>query len=901
MTLLAAPAGFIAGCGGGGGATTTAPSITWATPAPITYGTPLSSTQLDVSGAGAGSIVTYTPPAGTVLPAGVHTLTAVETFLNNNLSATASVSLTVNKATPAITWATPAAVAVGTALTTTQLNATATAPGAAAALPGAFAYTPALGTVMNTAGAQTLSVTFTPADATDYNTATATVSLTVTGTSAGPSYTWKNVQIVAGGYVPGIVMHPRQQGLMYARTDIGGAYRYDASAKQWAPLTDWISRANSSNMGIESVAIDPSDPQRVYLATGLYTETWWSSNGQILTSSDQGNTFTSVQMPFKMGSNDNGRAAGERLAVDPNNGANLFFGSRLNGLWYSPDHGATWSQVTTFPGTVTTSTPGTLDTSGVGIVFELFVKTSEAPGASTQTIYAGVSALGTGTDLQSLYVSKDAGKTWNAVPGAPTGLYLNHGVLSADGAALYFTCGDAVGPYGLNTGAVKKYLLPTTANPAGVWSDITPPRDANHQGGYGAVAIDINHPGVLMVSTLDHYYPVGDDLWRTTNDGTTWYSINAVGANRDGSLSPWIYFGYPSIVNTGNWVTALQIDPFDSNHIVYGTGQTIWSTDNMQASDGSSPAASNWTIDAQGVEEADVLKLISPPSGPAHLLSQMGDICGFQHLDLTRSPVTGMMKNPQCTTGTSIDFAQSNPLVMARVGNGGSIFGGTSADGGTTWKPFAAQPATSAGSGAIAVSADGKTLVWEPSDAPTSWSSNLGATWTTSTGAPAQQPVVSDRINAQTFYVYDGSAGVLWKSIDSGATFTTAQSSLPQYGTLVASSTAAGNLWLSTSAGLYHATAGGLLTPIAGVDSAWNFAEGAPASGSSQPAYYIDGVVGGVDGLYRSVDAGATWIRINDDQHQYGYINTIAADPRVFGRIYLGTSGRGIIYGDSPN
>src|SRR5262249_28309780 len=44
---------------------------------------------------------------------------------------------------------------------------------------------------------------------------------------------------------------------------------------------------------------------------------------------------------------------------------------------------------------------------------------------------------------------------------------------------------------------------------------------------------------------------------------------------------------------------------------------------------------------------------------------------------------------------------------------------------------------------------------------------------------------------------------------------------------------------------------------------------------------------------------GGTWVRINDDQHQWGTANAaIAGDPRVYGRVYIATNGRGIIYGD---
>jgi N-acetylneuraminic acid mutarotase len=148
------------------------PSITWASPASIPYGTALSATQLDASSTVAGSFI-YSPAAGTLLSVGSHTIvvTFSPTDTNDYSSATASVVLKVIKATPMITWPTPAPIKFGTALNGTQLDAT-------SPLAGTFVYSPAAGTVL-AVGSHTLSVKFTPTDTTDYTTATATVTLTV--------------------------------------------------------------------------------------------------------------------------------------------------------------------------------------------------------------------------------------------------------------------------------------------------------------------------------------------------------------------------------------------------------------------------------------------------------------------------------------------------------------------------------------------------------------------------------------------------------------------------------------------------------------------------------------------------------------------------------------------------
>ncbi|WP_308206943.1 beta propeller repeat protein [Actinoallomurus rhizosphaericola] len=115
----------------------------------------------------------------------------------------------------------------------------------------------------------------------------------------------------------------------------------------------------------------------------------------------------------------------------------------------------------------------------------------------------------------------------------------------------------------------------------------------------------------------------------------------------------------------------------------------------------------------------------------------------------------------------------------------------------------------------------------------------------------------------------------------------------------------ASDLWLAGGAsgstyGLWHSTdSGATFTKLSNVQEADNVGFGKAATGKTYPALYVIAKVGGVRGVFRSDDSGATWVRINDDAHQWGNIGAaITGDPRVYGRVSVGTNGRGVIYGD---
>ena len=161
--------------------------------------------------------------------------------------------------------------------------------------------------------------------------------------AAAENYKWDNVAIGGGGFVSGIVTSKSERGVVYARTDVGGAYRYDSQTGRWIALTDWLSQADVGLMGVESLAIDPRNAANLYMLVG--TEYFSGGKTAILRSTDYGKTFTvtDVTSQFKAHGNGMGRGTGERLQVDPGSSNVLFVGTRHNGLFKSVDSGATWS------------------------------------------------------------------------------------------------------------------------------------------------------------------------------------------------------------------------------------------------------------------------------------------------------------------------------------------------------------------------------------------------------------------------------------------------------------------------------------------------------------------------------------------------------------------------------
>lgn len=715
---------------------------------------------------------------------------------------------------------------------------------------------------------------------------------------AADTYTWKNARVDGGGFVPGIVFNRSEKNLAYARTDIGGAYRWVQSTKSWTPLLDSVGWNEWGHTGVVSLASDSVDPDKVYAAVGTYTNSWDPTDGAVLRSADRGASWQKADLPFKLGGNMPGRGMGERLAVDPNRNSVLYLGAPSGkGLWRSTDSGASWSQVTAFPN-VGNYVQDATDTSGYasdnqGIVWVTFDESTGSAGNTTQTIYVGVADKD-----NAVYRSTDGGATWSRLAGQPTGHLAHKGVLDATNGYLYLAYSDKGGPYDGGKGQLWRYATRT-----GTWTDISPVAEADTYYGFSGLTIDRQHPGTVMATAYSSWWP-DTQIFRTTDSGGTWtkawdYASYPNRSNRytmDVSSVPWLTFGAnpspPEQTPKLGWMTeGLEIDPFDSARMMYGTGATVYGTENLSAWD----SGGQFTVKpmVQGLEETAVNDLASAPSG-APLLSALGDIGGFRHTDLTKVP-SMMYTSPNLTSTTSLDYAETSPNTVVRVGNldsGPHI--GFSTDNGANW--FAgSDPSGVTGGGTVAAASDGSRFVWSPEGTGVQYTTGFGTSWSASSGIPSGAVVESDRVDPRTFYGFK--SGKFYVSSDGGATFTASSAGNLPSGDSVrfkALPGSKGDVWLAGGAsdgayGLWHSTDGGAsFTKLSNVEQADTVGFGKAATGASYQTLYTSAKIGGVRGIFRSTDKGVSWTRINDDAHQWGWTGAaITGDPRIYGRVYI--------------
>lgn len=714
------------------------------------------------------------------------------------------------------------------------------------------------------------------------------------GPVANETYQWSPVAIGGGGFITGLSWDKAMRSFV-VRTDVYGAYIWNATANRWIQLVTAASfpaefqTQDGIADGAYEIAVAPSQPQRIYMAI----------KGRIFRSDDGGRHFQLAgggnPFPLKWNANGEFRLGGPYMAVDPGNPDLVLLGAPESGLWRSGDGGHSWQRVGSIPAAENPSRmPGPL------IWFE--------PGSGR--IF--VMAAGHG-----MFVSADHGASFHQLTqqGAQP-MSLRRGTFDRHG-----------GFWGVDDATQSIWTFQ-----AGQWRDVT--RDAHLPGKmYAAVAASPSSDRIVI-------FDQGGLGFQSVDGGRNWTSVSHNAAPGDGD-PPWL-----KAADSAYFATAdIGFDPNRPDRLWVAGGMGVFYAD-------FAPGASvaSWISQTRGIEEL-VANDVIQPNGQSPILG--GWDFGLHVKDRLDQFSTTFGPNERGLISVQqMDWSAAAPGFVitnasdARLSccdeDGNAVMAGYSEDGGRHWTKFATLP-TPPGTrendtrrmsfGSIAVSAgDTDNIVWAPAfnrapfytkDRGRSWSRvQLPGSVGDAYGSFEQmyyqrKTLAADRVAAGVFYLYHagdgGNPGLqgLWRTRDGGERWSRAFSGeIAPASTMAAKLRAVpgheGHLFFTSGfahtsdTGLRRSLDGGVTwSTLSGVTRVDDVAFGKAAPGATYPTIYISGQVHEAYGIWRSIDNARSWQRLVDfPVHSLDQVTALGADPDVFGRVYVGYKGSGWVWGE---
>ena len=752
------------------------------------------------------------------------------------------------------------------------------------------------------------------------------------------SYDWGTLCIGGGGFVSGIVTGQKE---MYLRTDVGGAYKYDYETKEWVQLFGFLNEADRGLLSVKGIAIDPTDDDTAYFLCGCAY--FSDARTVIFKTTDGGKTFTEADVTehIQVHGNGDGRECIEPIAVDPDNPDVIYAGGDVtagkSALIKSTDGGATWSAVEGYDalGLFSGELKYPMWTDHMVRGTEPTKEYNQQNGIGCILIEGGKVYVGTSiTGKTNIHVADvDTDEFTELSADLPTDNY-PLSITSDHNGSLFFTyiaglafAGTAGGAYKYDTASGKVTELPL-------------------EQAIGMIEADENDPNKLLARTCgvwadqwcgeewvqdDPSTPEnestiawGDHFYRSTDGGATWQDItpgagetiyDENGSHKEFVSLPLDTNGYDWIYGKAcHWGSGILLDPRDPDRILLTSGNGVFACDNVWDEEGV-----QFYFQPDGVEEVVSLDGVSVPGGAFY--SAIGDYDGFIHEDADSIPPQYM---PNMGSTSAIAYCPSNPDVMARISEN-TAGGFYSLDGGKSWTGMTFDG--SSGKLSITETEDGVYRIFHSgSSGAISYTDDFGETWSNSTGIsgtkttytlvdPSDPSIIyGSGINYNDYWAstpgkteptLDESHYAFYISTDYGKTFTQKQifrydmcDHTADLAYVDKDTVAMAGGW----EGLYLLTDGGETMTKLDVNYAKCVGYGAPEKDGDPNTLFIYGKITADDqeGIYRSQDAGKTWVLINT-QNLYGGTgngNYIVGDMNVFGKMYMSTVGCGIVYGE---
>lgn len=773
-------------------------------------------------------------------------------------------------------------------------------------------------------------------------------------------YTYKNLPIPGGGYVTGFLFHKKAQGVFYTRTDIGGVYRFDREKECWVSLIDHVTMADLSETFPIAVALDDNYPERLYIACGVNKE--GAGKIAVSDDYGVHFTYHNVPILIHGNLNGRGTADrlivdkkdSEKLYYASQQ-EGLWISADRGAHWEKCT--ACPEEYLTFAGMSEDGSALLIGSAGVtskrserlrghsiyvsydgGASFEKLWQPEDGGGEIEGVKLAGLIAQRYTMDENYLYVTY-------SVMGRNAYVFENG--YSCDGGSVI---GGRVVRYPIihkeeSTAAGKE----SGGIRFGQGEDITPGfKSSLLEHGFSGIDAAASKPGLVVCSTISK--EDGDSVYRSFDYGQTWEEVlynleKGELAFRTSYMKPQ-YNGGGSIIH---WLSDFKINPFDEKEGWFNTGTGVFRTRNLTAD---KVIFSDW---CDGLEETVHLNLYSPPAGEVQLIDILGDLGGFAFRDLD-TPCDNSFDDAEGNryiTCINADYSDINPncVVVTPRGNWkGKTKGGLilSKDQCKTFErlpmPFGLTPKLdralqtieqpNVNSGWAAISPDENTIVWSVAEGinlPADMvivSSDGGRTFRRveifdmegNSVEKGGMKVFSDRMDSSLFYGF-GEHSEFYVSTDGGLTFiqrmlpkdfpdmnfalidcankTEVRGESGKQGVFYMALRENG-LWklyydkekddtsvtkLSKPDDIFYRMGLGVIRP--GGDY---FAE--------DKALYTASVINGEYGFYRSMDDGKSYVRLNNEKQMFGEINSVEGDSRVYGRFYLGTGSRGVLYGE---